>query len=393
MASFKKHKLKSGFSWEARGYAPSGKLCTQRFPNKKDAEKWASGIESGKISPDGTPVESEDHGSGASSVEQGLASDHRAVSGKKSATDATIKEVVAEYFDSHLAMTATLKREMNTVAYDLGSFKVSQINFKVVQSYIRLLEKTPIPPVHNKKGAKKRSAAKKSSAQEVKCYAASTIRKFFYALKVALSCHAREHGYALERDLFNSKEHKLPGHWENPRERRLKAGEEERLYAACDSRRKHGPSMKMLIRLALATGMRCQEMVLAEWKNISADGKSLKIPKEDSKTGKGRVVPLSTKAREVLEGLKALGPENSALLFPVLKADPPTASQAFCRLAKKAECAGLTLHDLRHEALSRMCELGTIGVMDLMKISGHTQLVTLERYVNLLPSDLADKLG
>lgn len=391
MAYFKKFKLKAGFSWEAR-VKFSGNVVSKRFPNKRDAEKWAAGIESGKISPDDNPAESENDQPRALNANQGPATD-RAVSGKKSATDATIKEVVAEYFDSHPAMTATLKREMNTVAYDLGKFKVSQINFKVVQSYIRLLEKTPIPPVHNKKGAKKRSAAKKSSAPEAKCYAASTIRKFFYALKVALSCHAREHGYALEGDLFNSKEHKLPGHWENPRERRLKAGEEERLFAACARRSKHGPSMKMLIRLALATGMRCQEMVLAEWKQISADGKSLRIPKEHSKTGKGRVVPLSTKAREVLEGLKALAPENAGLLFPALKADPPTASQAFSRLAKKAECIGLTLHDLRHEALSRMCELGTIGVMDLMKISGHTQLATLERYITLLPSDLADKLG
>lgn len=391
MACFVKHKLKSGVSWETRAYDPSGKVCTQRFPNKKDAEKWAAAIEAGK------PVPSFAHASLVQAVperiEEPCDAEAPPKAKGKAPNEATIKEVVAEYFDSHPAMTATLKREMNTVAYDLGKFKVSQINFKVVQSYIRLLEKTPIPPVHNKKGAKKRSTAKKSSAPEAKCYAASTIRKFFYALKVALSCHAREHGYALEGDLFNSKEHKLPGHWENPRERRLKAGEEERLFAACARRSKHGPSMKMLIRLALATGMRCQEMVLAEWKQISADGKSLRIPKEHSKTGKGRVVPLSTKAREVLEGLKALAPENAGLLFPALKADPPTASQAFSRLAKKAECIGLTLHDLRHEALSRMCELGTIGVMDLMKISGHTQLATLERYITLLPSDLADKLG
>lgn len=392
MAYFKKFKLKDGISWEARVKEPGQKAVSKRFPNKRDAEKWAAAIESGKPDPFSKPPV-EDGPVAPSKTREPGGAEPRPRAKEKAPNEATIKEVVAEYFDSHPKMTATLKREMNTVAYDLGKLKVSQINFKAVQSYIRLLERTPVPPVHNKKATKKRSAARSSAPTEVKYYAASTIRKFFYALKVALSCHARENGYALEGDLFNSKEHKLPGHWENPRERRLKAGEEERLFAACDSRRKHGSSMKMLIRLALATGMRCQEMVLAEWRQISADGKALRIPKEHSKTGKGRVVPLSTKAREVLEGLKALDPENSALLFPVLKADPPTASQAFCRLAKKAECAGLTLHDLRHEALSRMCELGTIGVMDLMKISGHTQLATLERYVNLLPSDLADKLG
>ena len=53
---------------------------------------------------------------------------------------------------------------------------------------------------------------------------------------------------------------------------------------------------------------------------------------------------------------------------------------------------GLRFHDLRHEATSRLSELG-LNPMEVAAIMGHKTLVMLKRYTHLRAEDLAQKLG
>lgn len=65
--------------------------------------------------------------------------------------------------------------------------------------------------------------------------------------------------------------------------------------------------------------------------------------------------------------------------------------QAWERARDRAELGDLHFHDLRHEALSRLCEMG-LTLPQVALISGHRDPRMLFRYVNLRPADLAAKL-
>ncbi len=52
----------------------------------------------------------------------------------------------------------------------------------------------------------------------------------------------------------------------------------------------------------------------------------------------------------------------------------------------------LHFHDLRHEAISRFFELGTLNVIEVAAISGHRSLNMLKRYTHLRAYQLVSKL-
>ena len=64
---------------------------------------------------------------------------------------------------------------------------------------------------------------------------------------------------------------------------------------------------------------------------------------------------------------------------------------AWERLRRRAGLEDLRFHDLRHEAISRFCELG-LTLAEVALISGHRDYRMLARYTHLQPMDLAFKL-
>ncbi len=55
---------------------------------------------------------------------------------------------------------------------------------------------------------------------------------------------------------------------------------------------------------------------------------------------------------------------------------------------------GKRFHDFRHEATTRLFELGGLGLMEVAVITGgHKTLSMLKRYTHLRPEDLAKKLA
>ena len=62
------------------------------------------------------------------------------------------------------------------------------------------------------------------------------------------------------------------------------------------------------------------------------------------------------------------------------------------RACSRAGISDLHLHDLRHEATTRLFELG-LNIMEVSAITGHKDLKMLKRYTHLKAEDLALKLG
>ncbi|MCH8489816.1 MAG: tyrosine-type recombinase/integrase [Oceanicaulis sp.] len=62
------------------------------------------------------------------------------------------------------------------------------------------------------------------------------------------------------------------------------------------------------------------------------------------------------------------------------------------RLRARAGLSDLRLHDLRHEAVSRLFERG-LNVIEVSTISGHRELRMLARYSHLRAGDLVARLG
>ena len=171
---------------------------------------------------------------------------------------------------------------------------------------------------------------------------------------------------------------KLPG----GRTRRLVDDEHQRLVEAAS--KDQGGMIGPLITWAIETAMRRGEIAAMRWDHLDRKARVLLIP--ETKTGTPRRVPLSTAALAVLDGLP------KRLDGRVWGMRPDSISQAFERVCKVAGIEGLTFHDLRHEATSRLFEKG-LNPMQVAAITGHKTLQMLKRYTHLRAEDLVEMLG
>ena len=157
-----------------------------------------------------------------------------------------------------------------------------------------------------------------------------------------------------------------------PRERRLKAGEYERLEEAAKASRSW--YLWPIIVIAIETGMRRGEILGLRWEHIDEDKQFVLLP--ITKNGSSRRVPLSDKAFEMLLSVKT----TSDSPFPITDI---AFRQAWDRLRQRAHIVNLTFHDLRHEAISRLFESG-LKIHEVMAISGHKTASQLFRYVQIV---------
>jgi integrase len=143
----------------------------------------------------------------------------------------------------------------------------------------------------------------------------------------------------------------------------------------------HG-EMPVVIEIAIETAMRRGELLTLRREHIK--GKHALL--EDTKNGSRRLVPLSTRARALLDSLPA---RIDGFVFSLA---PHSVSQYFLRACRAAKVEDLHFHDLRHEGTSRLFEKG-LSIMEVASITGHKTMSMLKRYTHLCPDALADKLG
>ena len=168
------------------------------------------------------------------------------------------------------------------------------------------------------------------------------------------------------------------------RDRRLVGNEEERLMAECAASK--SLYLKPVVMFALETGMRVDEIIEKTlWEHV--DVRKRKVLLIDTKNGTDRNVPLSSVAIATLDRLP-----RAAASGKVFNTTYNAIHLAYVRACKRAAIEGLTFHDLRHEATSRLFEKG-LNPMQVAAITGHKTLQMLKRYTHLRAEDLAKMLG
>lgn len=167
------------------------------------------------------------------------------------------------------------------------------------------------------------------------------------------------------------------------RERRLTPSERTRLLEECSKSK--NPWLRPAVELALETAMRQGELLAMHWKDV--DLKSGVAVLAMTKNGESRAVPLTEAAIATLKALPR------SIAGPVLPTDRMTLHKAYSRACARAGCEDLTFHDLRHEALSTLAELGQFNVLELAAISGHKDPRMLKRYTHLDAGKLASRIN
>ena len=178
------------------------------------------------------------------------------------------------------------------------------------------------------------------------------------------------------------------------RDRRLSPSEEKKLLDECDEH--SNPMLGWIARIALHTGMRAGEIKTLTRNQVNLTKRTVLL--SDTKNGSARLVPLNREATTVFQ--EALNhkvrPVDTDLIFwgePGRDGirRPYEFRPAWHRTLKSAKITGFRFHDLRHEAVSRLVELG-LGDQEVAAISGHKSMQMLRRYTHLRAEDLVSRL-
>ncbi|RVI07745.1 site-specific integrase [Sinorhizobium meliloti] len=165
------------------------------------------------------------------------------------------------------------------------------------------------------------------------------------------------------------------------RNRRPTLEELDQLLGHFIERRKKAPQampMHKVILFALFSTRRQEEITRIEWKDFQKEHRrilvrDMKHPGE--KIGNDMWVDLPDEAIQIMESM----PRSKSEIFPY-STDATTAN--FTRACRLLGIEDLHFHDLRHEGISRLFEMG-LNIPHVAAVSGHRSWVSLKRYAHI----------
>lgn len=163
---------------------------------------------------------------------------------------------------------------------------------------------------------------------------------------------------------------------ENKRQRILTEDEMQMLLEATKVSR--NSYLYAVCLVALNTGMRKQEVLDLEWKDLDFHHNEITV--RNTKSGRDRMVAMSTTLREALLNLPTMG--KSVYLFPGPKSNKPNkwlVDVAFKNARKRVGLDGFRFHDLRHTAATYMVRNG-IDLVTVKELLGHSRIDVTMRY-------------
>lgn len=342
MATIKK---RGDYSWNAQIRKKGFPSQSKTFLTRSDAEKWARQIEA--------------------EMDRGIYLPRR------DAEKTTLEELAVRFeteFAPHHYRGKAWKHKLAQLRDKLGEYALAAISPQVVGKYRDARMKEP-------------DARYKRDMDKAPSLSPATVKGELDLLSKLLDVATKEFGITLPNG--NPVAHVRKPTSGKSRERRLVDDEANRLFAQCEA--SGNPWLLPAVHLAIETAMRQGELLKLTWRDV--DLKRRFALARDTKNGEDRAVPLSTTAAKALEGI----PRN--IHGRVLATDRMTLYKAFGRACERAGIDGLTFHDLRHEALSRLAERGDFSLLELAAVSGHKTLQMLKRYTHLQAECLAKKLG
>ena len=171
-----------------------------------------------------------------------------------------------------------------------------------------------------------------------------------------------------------------------PRTRRVSPDEVQAIKVAANAFN-HSIPMRDIIDFALATCMRRAEITGLKWEDLDDNKRApmvwvrnRKDPRK--KDGNDDHVPLLGKALEIIKRQPRTPGEPR--IFPY---SASVVSIYFCQYARHAKVKGVRFHDLRHEGISRLFELG-FNIPEVALVSGHKNWKTLQKYTHIKPVSL-----
>lgn len=134
--------------------------------------------------------------------------------------------------------------------------------------------------------------------------------------------------------------------------------------------------LRLLIIMALTTGMRKMEMLNLTWQDIDFNAKLIHI--EESKNGERRSIPIND---SLMKGLKVIEEKNSnEKIFKDVK----SLRYQFKKLLKESEIKNFHFHDLRHTFASWLAMKG-VSLYTIKELLGHKSILMTQRYAHLSP--------
>jgi integrase len=124
-----------------------------------------------------------------------------------------------------------------------------------------------------------------------------------------------------------------------------------------------------------------------DWEFLKFKGNLGSVRLLDTKNGEERIVPLSSVACRALKTLPR------GIKGKVFRFTPVMLRNKWRTARNKIGSPDLRIHDLRHEATSRLFEDKGFNVIEAAAVTGHKSLTMLKRYANLNPDLLAKKMG
>lgn len=214
--------------------------------------------------------------------------------------------------------------------------------------------------------------------ERLKQVKSSSVRRELVVISAVFTHARKEWRIAIKNPL---KEMRWPK--DNPaRKRRISPVEEQQLLDSMGFDWAKPPTIlksytPWVFLFALETAMRLGEILSLEWGQVAEKWVTL----DKTKNGDSRVVPLSSRARQIIETMPKVGKR-------VFMVRPGTFDQYW----RDVRPAGFHFHDTRATALSRLAP--KFQPMELAKISGHRDLnMLLNTYYRPTPDELADRLG
>jgi integrase len=167
------------------------------------------------------------------------------------------------------------------------------------------------------------------------------------------------------------------------RERRPTADELNRICDYLENRPHTFIPVATVVRFAATSAMRLAEITRIRWEDLDEKKRTVVIRSRKHPTLKAlnhQTVPLLGEAYDIVK----LQPRDTPFIFPY---NPESISAAFERACDRLGIDDLRFHDLRHEGVSRLFELG-YSAMEVMMVSGHRDVNSLRRYLQIAPERL-----
>lgn len=147
-----------------------------------------------------------------------------------------------------------------------------------------------------------------------------------------------------------------------------------------------GRYMMLAVPFLLDTGLRASEILLTRTQDL---GDRIWLRHGSTKSGRGRSVPLTPRARECLTAMFAspVHDELQKLYWQDKTLPTQRLGRRFKLEVERAGIQGVTLHTLRHTCASRLVQAG-VSLYAVKEWLGHSTIQMTERYAHLAPTSL-----